>query len=227
MSCAQARLTIGADPEGSAAALEEHLRDCAFCRQFREEMRTLDANIRRALERPPQLASTPRFSAKWRPWALAASVLLAMVAVLSVWLLRPSDTLAHEVVGHVFAAGEGFIRTRVNGDQVSARSALCTFIEASVDFIAAKPKNVLAVMNIMRAGRNDSGALRFDPAVEEPRRDAHLVVGAAEEFVDDRAGVLAFQVERLRLRRVEEGGGLELLLAFGPRSRASAWTFDA
>ena len=60
MSCEQARFTIGADPAGSAAALEDHLRDCASCRQFREEMRTLDANIRRALERPPEWLGTPR-----------------------------------------------------------------------------------------------------------------------------------------------------------------------
>ena len=101
MSCEQARLQIGADPSGSAAGLEEHLRDCTQCQQFREEMRTLDANIRRALERPPGWVGTPRRTTSWRPWALAASVLLAMLAVLSVWLLRPSDTLAREVVAHV------------------------------------------------------------------------------------------------------------------------------
>jgi len=101
VSCEQAQLQIGADPSDHTPGLEEHVRDCAACRQFREEMRALDANIRRALERPPQLAGAPRLSAAWRPWALAASVLLAMLAVLSVWVLRPTDTLAHEVVAHV------------------------------------------------------------------------------------------------------------------------------
>ena len=101
MSCEQARLQIGADPTGSVAGLEEHLRDCTQCQQFREEMRTLDANIRRALEQPPGWVGTPRRTTTWRPWALAASVLLAMLAVLSAWLLRPSDTLAREVVAHV------------------------------------------------------------------------------------------------------------------------------
>ena len=101
MSCEQARLQIGADPTGSAAGLEEHLRGCTQCQQFREEMRTLDANIRRALEQPPGWVGTPRRTTTWRPWALAASVLLAMLAVLSVWLLRPSDTLAREIVAHV------------------------------------------------------------------------------------------------------------------------------
>ena len=101
MSCEQARLQIGADPAGSAPELEEHLRDCASCRQFREEMRALDANIRRALERPPQHRYTTRAATPWRSWALAASALLATLALVAVWLLRPSDTLARDVVAHV------------------------------------------------------------------------------------------------------------------------------
>jgi hypothetical protein len=90
---------IGADPAGSGPELEQHLQGCEFCRQFRTEMRALEANIRRALEQPPGSARARRFT--WRPLALAASVLLATLAVLAVWLLRPSDTLAHEVVAHV------------------------------------------------------------------------------------------------------------------------------
>ena len=109
MNCEQARLQIGADPSAGTAELEDHLRDCAQCRQFREEMRTLDTNIRRALERPPGWVGSPRTTATWRPWALAASVLLAMLAVLSVWLLRPSDTLAREVVAHVQEEPESWL----------------------------------------------------------------------------------------------------------------------
>jgi Protein of unknown function (DUF3379) len=104
VTCDQARLLIGAQPGASDPALEEHLRTCGACRQFREEMRALDGNIRRALERPPALAA-PRAPARspWREWALAAGVLLATMAAVSVWLLRPSETLAHEVVAHVQA----------------------------------------------------------------------------------------------------------------------------
>src|SRR5258706_16282690 len=63
------------------------------------------------------------------------------------------DDLIREVVAHVFTIGEAYIRPRVDADQESARKALRAFIAASVGFIAANPKNVLAVMNIMRAGR--------------------------------------------------------------------------
>ncbi len=118
MTCEHVRLEIGADP---AASSEEHLRGCASCRQFREEMRTLDARIRSALERPPPSVGRPRLAAAWRPWALAASVLLAMLAVLSVWLLRPSDTLAHEVVAHVREEPESWLaRQQVDAQSIDA-----------------------------------------------------------------------------------------------------------
>ena len=123
MSCEQARLHIGADPSGSTAELEEHLQQCASCRQFRDEMRALDANIRRALERPPQRVGTSRLTATWRPWALAASVLLAMLAVLSVWVLHPSDSLAREVVAHVREEPESWL-ARQHVDAQSVDQAL-------------------------------------------------------------------------------------------------------
>jgi hypothetical protein len=123
VSCEQARLQIGADPGNSTAELERHLQHCESCRQFRAEVRTLDANIRRALERPPASAVTARSTASWRPWALAASVLLAMLAVLAVWALRPSDTLAREVVAHVQEEPESWL-ARQQVDAQSIASAL-------------------------------------------------------------------------------------------------------
>jgi hypothetical protein len=123
VSCEQARLQIGADPGNSTAELEQHLQDCESCRQFSAEVRTLDANIRRALERPPAAAVAARFTASWRPWALAASVLLAMLAVLAVWALRPSDTLAREVVAHVQEEPDSWL-AREQVDAQSIDSAL-------------------------------------------------------------------------------------------------------
>jgi hypothetical protein len=117
VTCDEARLQIGAEPGASTPGLEEHLQACAACRQFRDEMRALDANIRRAMEEPPELA-LPRPAAPspawrrppaWRQWALAASVALATFAVLAVWLLRPSDTLARAVVAHVEAEPESWL----------------------------------------------------------------------------------------------------------------------
>jgi hypothetical protein len=82
-------------------------------------MRTLEANIRRALERPPASARAARFA--WRPLALAASVLHAMLAVLAVWVLRPTDTLAREVVAHVQEEPESWLaRQHVDAQSIDA-----------------------------------------------------------------------------------------------------------
>lgn len=102
MICGEARLLIGADPAVTTPALEEHLQSCAACARFREEMRALDADIHRALQRPPEVSRSRarrQPAAVWRQWALAASIVLA--TLLGVWVLRPSDTLAREVVAHV------------------------------------------------------------------------------------------------------------------------------
>src|SRR5207248_1914871 len=77
-------------------------------------MRSLDADIRRALERPPDIARLRSAGPPpaWRQWALAASVVLASLAVCAVWLLRPSDTLAHEVVAHVQEEPRSWLATQ-------------------------------------------------------------------------------------------------------------------
>jgi len=50
MKCSDAHLSIGAEPQGTSPELEQHLRDCASCTQFRREMRDLDAQIHRAMK---------------------------------------------------------------------------------------------------------------------------------------------------------------------------------
>ena len=108
MNHSEVRLWIGADPSATAPELAEHLAGCPECSQFQREMTTLDGQIRRALEQGPlTLASVspiaaarrPRRNSIWSGWALAASV--AVTSLLAVWLLRPTDSLAHDVVTHV------------------------------------------------------------------------------------------------------------------------------
>jgi uncharacterized protein DUF3379 len=110
MICEQARLLIGAQPSVSTPALEEHLKTCTDCARWRAETRALDADIQRALQHPPAaLRARSRGAPPWRQWAMAASALLATLAVLAVWLLRPSDTLAREVVAHVQAEPQSWL----------------------------------------------------------------------------------------------------------------------
>ena len=118
MNCDDARLLIGGDPGASTPELEEHVRGCAACAQWRREMQALDADILRALQQPPEMAraTAARPAPAWRQWALAASAVLATFAVFALWLLRPSDTLAHDVVTHVQGEPDSWLATQ----QVSA-----------------------------------------------------------------------------------------------------------
>lgn len=134
MNCQHATLLIGADPFASSTELTEHLQSCPRCAEFQREMVGLEANIRRALEvAPPSMLATPptanvasfkdaqRAAAViagkrapptlWRGWALAASLVVAVVGLM--WLLRPSDTLAHDVVAHVQGEPSSWNSTQV------------------------------------------------------------------------------------------------------------------
>ena len=122
----EARLLIGAEPESPPSAdLATHLASCAQCAQFQREMTALDANIRRALElapvtvgSAPTASVTPIASARatrpvkptnvWSGWALAASV--AVLSVFVIWALRPSDTLAHDLVAHVEYESDSWLK---------------------------------------------------------------------------------------------------------------------
>jgi len=129
VTCDEARLLLGAEPGFSGTGLEEHLQGCPACSHFRAEMRTLDATIRRALERPPPLAHADARPAPWRQWALAASVVLAMLAVVALWVLRPSDSLARDVIAHVQGEPESWLATQ----QIDAREIGSALQRAGVE----------------------------------------------------------------------------------------------
>jgi uncharacterized protein DUF3379 len=114
----EARLLIGADPGSVPPELVEHLKNCPECAQFQREMLTLDASIRRAFEQEPvtaeatpapaapvislasaRAASERKPVAVWSGWAVAASV--AVMSVLAIWTLRPTESLARDLVTHV------------------------------------------------------------------------------------------------------------------------------
>ena len=96
----QARLH---DRRRSAATLRRgrgHVAGCAACRRFRDETLSLDGRLRAALELP-LAAFRRRGAAPVRRFALAASVVLALLVAGGAWLFRPPSALAGEVVAHV------------------------------------------------------------------------------------------------------------------------------
>jgi hypothetical protein len=148
----EARLLIGADPSSVPPELAEHLAGCPECAQFQREMIGLDANIRRVLEQAPlsraPASITPITSAPaarrrslrsgWSGWALAASV--ATLSVLAVWALRPSDTLAQDVVAHVEHEPKSWSSTQ----QVPADKVNATLAEAGVALDMSSDKVMFA-----------------------------------------------------------------------------------
>lgn len=101
--CRHARLHIGGEPQQLPADVEAHLEGCADCRRFRDETLSLDGRLRNALELPLEEFRGPAQTRApgTRPWALAASVVLAVFVGAGFWLLRPAPALAGEVAEHV------------------------------------------------------------------------------------------------------------------------------
>jgi hypothetical protein len=141
VNCQDARRFIGAEPYVTSRELAEHLQGCPACAEFQLEMVALEANIRRALEEPPVAAPARQ---RRRPlvarsgWALAASVLLAFLATLAVWALRPSNSLAQEVVAHVIAEPQSWA-----GRDVVSAAALDGILRKSGLILDATPYSVV------------------------------------------------------------------------------------
>jgi hypothetical protein len=177
VTCDEARELIGADPEGTSPELLSHLAKCPECQPYREQMLTLNAKIRHALELdwqkvqptappsvPPWATSpsgvaastaaepTPRSEqAAGRPaapppaersnvtpfrrkapaavakhqrprlFALAASVAAALLVAFTLWLSRPPESLAAEIVTHVNGEPDSWHQTQpVGTDRLDA-----------------------------------------------------------------------------------------------------------
>jgi Protein of unknown function (DUF3379) len=189
VTCEEARRLIGAEPGGAHPTLAEHLQSCPACAQLHAEMQALDADIRRALEGPPPLlqrGARARPQA-WRQWALAASVLLAMLAVLGVWLLRPTDTLAREVVAHVQGEPQSWLARQ----QLDAAGIDATLRRSGVELDLTSDKVTYARSCWFRG--------HYVP---------HLVV----QTVHGPATVLILRHEQVRARRTFQEAGMSGLI---------------
>lgn len=100
-SCKHARLLIGADPHALNPEVSAHLAICIECSRFRDETLALDARLRAALELPLHQFRKSAAPAPVRRYALAASLVLALLVGSAFWLFRPAPALAEEVIQHV------------------------------------------------------------------------------------------------------------------------------
>ena len=112
MECTRYRRSLLADPRNSSVELFEHRAACPDCNQYTERVLRFESKLERALRMnvPAATASVTPLRARSAPttarrsvykgWlAMAASVLLAVAAI--VWLWAPGPSLAADVVKHM------------------------------------------------------------------------------------------------------------------------------
>jgi len=131
--CRHVRLAVGADPGHLSPEVEAHIAGCAECRRFRDETLALDGRLRAALELP--LPEFRRRAAPVRRFALAASVVLALLVAGGAWLFRPASALAGEVVAHVQDEADSWNAR----EQMPAASVAQVLTTAGVEFDAHMP----------------------------------------------------------------------------------------
>jgi hypothetical protein len=113
-----------ADPHDPDAQLREHLESCHDCNLFSERLLRFESRLERALRVPlpvdnvvPLRAKSPRAAYRaHRPkgwFAMAASVLLAVVVAGGLWLSAPGPSLAADVVTHMREEPQAWRRTDV------------------------------------------------------------------------------------------------------------------
>jgi hypothetical protein len=103
LDCQHVRLAIGGDPRHLPPDVVQHLATCAACTKFRDETLAMEDRLKAALELPLHRFRQPAQPgiSPVRRFAVAASVVLAVLVGAGSWLLWPQPTLASEVMDHL------------------------------------------------------------------------------------------------------------------------------
>jgi hypothetical protein len=142
MRCADYRRSMMVDPRDSDPQLREHRESCHDCQVYTERLLRFESRLDRALrvalpvhtntpaqadadfpgisavsvvplsvKSSPQALRLPVYRRGW--WAMAASVLLAVVVAGALWLSVPGPSLAADVVTHMAGEPDAWRRTDV------------------------------------------------------------------------------------------------------------------
>lgn len=113
MNCLEFRRAAGAEPGADGAELMAHRADCRACARHQDELRALDARLRRALELPMSpRAAVARPRVLPQRFAVAAGIVAAVLVGLLLWTSRPAPTLAAEMAAHLAHEPEALSSTR-------------------------------------------------------------------------------------------------------------------
>lgn len=142
LDCKQVRLAVGGDPLNLPSDVQQHLAGCAACRKFRDETLALEGHIKAALELPlHRFRDSTRRRAPVRRFALAASVLVALMVGGGAWLFRPQPALASEVAEHVrHESGSWALQRRLSQEEIAAVLARAgVHFDSSLPVVYASP----------------------------------------------------------------------------------------
>jgi len=135
LDCEHVRLAIGGDPRNLSGEVARHLDGCAACRKFRDETLVLEGRIQAALELPLHRFRPAKQPAPVRRFALAASVLVALLVGGGAWFFRPQTALAADVAEHVrHESGSWALQRRLSTEEVAA-----VLTRAGVSFDSSMP----------------------------------------------------------------------------------------
>jgi hypothetical protein len=92
------RRALLSDPRSADAGMRQHRESCAPCADYTTRLLQFESRLERALQLKMRVATAAHGS---RRFALAASLLLALLAAGAVWLAVPRTSLAAAVVAHM------------------------------------------------------------------------------------------------------------------------------
>lgn len=139
LECRHARLAIGGDPRHLSIEVQQHLATCVACAKFRDETLAMESRLEAALQLPLHRFRTATPPA--RRFALAASVVGALLVAGGGWVFRPQTALAHEVVQHMSEeAGSWALQRRLAPEEISAVLARAgVHFDTSMPVVYASP----------------------------------------------------------------------------------------
>ncbi len=221
MICEDARLRIGAAPGDVPQELAEHLEGCDDCGAWQRAMRSFEADLRRALQEPPDISRlrTRRPRPVWRGWALAASVVLASCAALAVWLLLPGETLAHQVVVHVQGEPQSWLAT----EQVSAAGIQQVLRKSGVQLDLTSERIVYAQSCWFRGHYVPHLVLETARGPATVMLLRHEPVSHRETFSEAGMTGIIVPAEQGSIALLSRGGGADLTALAGEMQRDTHW----
>lgn len=141
MDCKHVRLAIGGDPRNLPADVAQHVAGCPACRQFHDETLAMEARLEAALKLPLHRFREAKKASAPRRYALAASLLMALLVGGGAWLLQPRPALARQVMEHVrHEGGSWALQRRLAPAEIAAVLARAgVHFDSSMPVVYASP----------------------------------------------------------------------------------------